>query len=80
MLLRHEAKEGEDDQTGKHGGAGVNAADDESVLVDVVVVFVVRAERHNGSQSKSVREENLQNVSRIIIIVFVRETNIRYLT
>ena len=80
MLPSHEAEEGEDDQASEHGGAGVDAADDESVLVDVVVVFVVRAERHNGSQSKSVREENLQNVSRIIIIVFVRETNIRYLT
>ena len=59
LLLRHEAQEGEDNQTGKHRGAGVDAADDERVLVDVVVVFVVRSESNNSSESKSVGEENL---------------------
>ena len=60
--MGHEAEEGEDDQTSEHRGAGVDAADDQSVLVDVVVVFVVRSQGHNGSQSESVGKENLENV------------------
>ena len=62
MLPSHEPEEGEDDEAGEHGGAGVDTADDESVFVDIVVVFVVRSQRHNSSQSESVGKENLKNV------------------
>ena len=57
--MSHEPEEGEDDETGEHGGAGVDTADDESVFVDIVVIFVVRSQRHNSSQSQSVGKENL---------------------
>ena len=59
LLLGHEAEEGEDDEPREDGGAGVDAADDQGVLVHVVVILVVRAERDDGAESEAVWEENL---------------------
>ena len=59
LLLGHEPEKREDDEAGEHGGAGVDAADDQGVLVHVVVVLVVRAQRHDGTQAEAVGEEDL---------------------
>ena len=59
LLLGHEAEEGEDDEPRKNGGAGVDGADDQGVLVYVVMVLVVRAEGNDGAKPKAVGEEDL---------------------
>ena len=59
LLLGHEPEKREDDEAGEHGGAGVDAADDQGVLVHVVVVLVVGAQRHDGAQAEAVGEEDL---------------------
>jgi len=59
LLLSHEAKEGKDDETGEHGGARVDGADNQGVLVHVVVVLVVRAQGDDRAETEAVGEEDL---------------------
>ena len=59
LLTRHEPEVREDDETSEHGGAGVDAADDQSILVDVVVILVVWSKSNNCSQTKTIGEEDL---------------------
>ena len=59
LLLGHEAEEGEDDKAGEDGGAGVDGADDQGVLVHVVVILVVRAQGDDSAETEAVGEEDL---------------------
>ena len=57
--VRHVAQDGEDHHGREEGGEGVDAADDNGVLVAVVVELVVASEGQKGADSDSVREEDL---------------------
>ena len=60
LLLGHEAEKGEDDEPRKNRCAGVDGADDQGILVHVVMVLVIRAEGDDGAKSEAIGEEDLR--------------------
>lgn len=101
--VRHEADDGEDDEAGKHAGAGVDAAHDDGVpvhagtkqtvfqrgrnkqtdndggnlLVHVVVVGVVAAQRDERAQAQAVGEEDLSGCIQPHLRGGEKQTNMR---
>ena len=57
--VRHVAQDGEDHHGGEEGGEGVDAADEDRVLVTVVVELVVAAQRQQSADTNSVGKEDL---------------------
>ena len=57
--VSHVAQDGEDHHGREEGGEGVDAADDNGVLVAVVVELVVAAQGQQSSNANSIGEEDL---------------------
>ena len=59
LLMSHIAKDREDYTGREYGGEGVHTANKDGVTVAVVMKFVVTSQSQKGSNSYSIREENL---------------------
>ena len=59
FLVRHEAQDGEYDGGGKNGSKGVDTADEDCVLMAVVVELIIASQGEERPNSHAVREEDL---------------------
>ena len=59
LRVSHVAQDGEDHDGREEGGEGINAADEDGVLVAVMVELVVAPEGEEGPDANSVGEKDL---------------------
>jgi len=60
LLVRHEADDAENDESGKYGRTAVGEGDEDCVTVTVVVELVVAGQRDEASEGRAERVKDLR--------------------